>query len=162
PPGLINLPHRTDVFVGRADELLQLDAAWAPTGRVVVYAIHGLGGVGKSALAAEWAALHADEHTITWSISADSPTDIEEGLARLASALQPELADAPMKTLTERAVQWLACHDRWLLVLDNVQRPADIQWLLARATTGKFIVTSRLATGWHSITSTVIRLDVLS
>jgi tetratricopeptide (TPR) repeat protein len=162
PPGLVNLPHRTDLFVGRTDELLQLDAALAPTGRVVVHAVHGLGGVGKSALAARWAALHADEHSVTWSISADTPADIEEGLARLASALQPELADAPMKMLTERAVQWLACHDRWLLVLDNVQRPADIQWLLARATTGKFVVTSRLAIGWHPITAAVIRLDVLS
>jgi tetratricopeptide (TPR) repeat protein len=162
PPGLVNLPHRTDVFVGRADELLRLDAALVPAGPVVVHAVHGLGGVGKSALAAQWAALHVGEHIITWSISAESPADIEEGLAKLASALQPELANAPMKMLTERAVQWLACHDKWLLVLDNVQRPADIQWLLARATTGKFLVTSRLATGWYPITSTVIRLDVLT
>jgi tetratricopeptide (TPR) repeat protein len=162
PPGLVNLPHRTDAFVGRTDELERLDAIMDPAGKAVLYAVHGLGGVGKSALAAQWAGLHAVEHCLTWSITADSPTAIEKGLADLALGLQPELAGMKLQLLTERAVQWLACHDGWLLVLDNVQRPSDIQWLLGRAPRGRYLVTSRLATGWHPITSEVIRLDVLT
>jgi tetratricopeptide (TPR) repeat protein len=162
PPGLINLPHRTDAFVGRNDELERLDAIMDRAGKAVLYAVHGLGGVGKSALAAQWAGLHATEHCLTWSITADSPTAIEKGLADLAVGLQPELAGMHLTLLTERAVQWLACHDGWLLLLDNVQRPADIQWLLGRAPSGRYLVTTRLATGWYPITSTVIHLDVLS
>ena len=161
-PGLANLPHRTDAFVGRADELEQLNSVMGQAGKAIVYAVHGLGGVGKSALASQWAVLHAMEHCLTWSVTADSPAAIEKGLADLAVGLQPELAGMQLQLLTERAVQWLACHDGWLLLLDNVQRPSDIQWLLGRAPRGRYLVTSRLATGWHPITSAVIRLDVLT
>ena len=58
PAGLSNLP-RPGLFVGRAGELARLDAAMAGPGGVVVQAVHGLGGVGKSTLAARWAAAHA-------------------------------------------------------------------------------------------------------
>ena len=61
PPGLANLPVRPGLFVGRAEELARLDAALAGPGGVVVQAVHGLGGIGKSTLAAHWAAAHAGD-----------------------------------------------------------------------------------------------------
>ncbi|MCO5999688.1 tetratricopeptide repeat protein [Actinoallomurus rhizosphaericola] len=169
PPGLPpNLPFRIAMFVGREQELARLDAALATAGGVVVHALHGLGGVGKSTLAAHWAAAHADQHTLTWWITADSQADITQGLADLAQALQPALAavspGGEAVGLQERAgwaVRWLACHTGWLVVLDNVTHPSHIQELVAAATGGRFLITSRLATGWHHVTSARIRLDVL-
>ena len=62
-----------------------------------------------------------------WWITADTPAAIEAGLAALAVAVQPALSRAlPLEALVEWALQWLACHDGWLLVLDNVNDPADI------------------------------------
>ena len=55
PPGLGNLPGRPGLFVGRTTALDRLDTALAGPGGVVVQAVHGLGGIGKSALAAHWA-----------------------------------------------------------------------------------------------------------
>lgn len=161
PPGLDDLPARPAPFVGRTRELDRLDSALTAPGQVVVQAVHGLGGIGKSTLAAHWAATRARGHTpIRW-INADSPTGVQQGLADLATALQPALAQAlPVEKLAERAVQWLATHTGWLLILDNVNNPEDIAPLLARATTGRFLITSRLATTWHQAT-TVVRLDVL-
>ena len=69
PAGLSNLP-RPGLFVGRESELAQLDAAMTGPGGVVVQAVHGLGGVGKSTLAAEWAAARAAEYSLTWWITA--------------------------------------------------------------------------------------------
>jgi tetratricopeptide (TPR) repeat protein len=160
--GLVKLPSPTRTFVGRSDELAKLGETLSLEGRVVLQVLHGLGGIGKSALATQWASLHATEYSLTWWITADTPSRIEEGLAELAVALQPELAGMRLHLLTERAVQWLGCHTGWLLVLDNVSRPADIQWLLSRVKTGRFLVTSRLAIGWHSVTSAVLSLDVLT
>jgi tetratricopeptide (TPR) repeat protein len=162
PDGLDDLPTRPGPFVGRARELDRLDAALTTPGQVVVQAVHGLGGIGKSTLAAHWAATRgARGHApIRW-INADTPAGIEQGLANLATALQPALAQAlPVEKLAERALQWLATHTGWLLILDNVNNPADIAPLLARATTGRFLITSRIATTWHQAT-TVVRLDVL-
>ena len=79
PPGLGNLPVRPGLFVGRAGELARLDAALAGPGGVVVQAVHGLGGIGKSTLAAHWAAAHASDYTLTWWITADTPAGIDAG-----------------------------------------------------------------------------------
>ena len=161
PPGLRNLPVRPGLFIGRARELARLDEALARPGGVVVQAVHGLGGIGKSTLAAHWAAAHASDYTLTWWITAGTPAAIDAGLAALAAALQPALSDVlPLEALREGAVQWLAAHQGWLLVLDNVTDPADIAQLLARAPAGRYLITSRRATGWHA-TAVPVRLDVL-
>ena len=161
PPGLANLPSRPGLFVGRAGELARLDAALAGPGGVVVQAVHGLGGIGKSTLAAHWAAAHASDYTLTWWITAATPADIDAGLAALATALQPALSGVlPLEVLREGAVQWLAARQGWLLILDNVTDPADVAPLLARAPAGRYLITTRRATGWHA-TAVPVRLDVL-
>ena len=160
PAGLSNLP-RPGLFVGRASELARLDAALAGPGGVVVQAVHGLGGVGKSTLAARWAAAHAAEYLLTWWITAATPADIDAGLAALAVALQPALTGVlPLEALREGAVQWLAARSGWLVILDNVTDPADVAPLLARAPAGRYLITSRRASGWHG-TAVPVRLDVL-
>ncbi|WKV70143.1 tetratricopeptide repeat protein [Streptomyces sp. PCS3-D2] len=163
PRGMDDLPYLPGHFVGRESELQALDAALKGSGQVRLQAVHGLGGVGKSALAAHWVATRAHSHKlrpVRW-ITADSPAGVEQGLAALAVALQPALAKVlTTAALAEYALQWLAGHTGWLLVLDNVTDPADIAALLARAPGGRFLITSRLATVWTTAT-TVIRLDVL-
>ncbi|MGW4365490.1 FxSxx-COOH system tetratricopeptide repeat protein, partial [Nocardia takedensis] len=161
PAGIDNLPLLPGVFVGRASELARLDTVLAAPGQVVVQAVHGLGGVGKSTLVAQWAATRDGEYSPVRWITAESATAVEQGLADLADALHPALAQAfPVEQRAEKAVQWLATHTGWMLILDNVNDPADIASLLARAGTGRVIITSRLAAGWRTGT-TVVRLDVL-
>jgi tetratricopeptide (TPR) repeat protein len=162
PPGLTNVLKLPRPFIGRGRELALLDRTVLDPGAVVVQAVHGLGGIGKSALAAHWAATRATEYSPAWWVTADSPASIDTGLALLATALQPALAQVlSQEALRERALQWLATHDGWLLVLDNVADPADIEPLLARAATGRILITSRRATGWHGV-ATPVALDVLS
>ncbi|MFD6531905.1 tetratricopeptide repeat protein [Streptomyces sp. NPDC060184] len=159
--GLSNLP-RGALFVGRSAELDALDAAFEAPGGVVLRAVSGLGGVGKSALAARWAARHATAR-LRWWINADSPAGVETGLAGLARALQPGLTGLPQELQRERALAWLAAHDDWLLVLDNVNHPDDVSPLLDRlGGGGRVLVTTRLATGWHHLTATTVRLGVFA
>ena len=94
PAGLSNLA-RPGLFVGRAYELARLDAALAGPGGVVVQAVRGLGGVGKSTLAA--AARWAADYVVTWWITAATPADVDAGLAGLAVALQPRSRVPPAR-----------------------------------------------------------------
>jgi hypothetical protein len=98
---------------------------------------------------------------VTWWITAVTPADIDAELAALAVALQPALTGVlPLEALREGAVQWLAAHCGWLVILDNVTDPADVAPLLARASAGRYLLTSRRASGWHG-TAVPVRLDVL-
>ncbi|MFJ5228265.1 tetratricopeptide repeat protein [Kitasatospora sp. NPDC088391] len=161
PPGLADLPSRQAAFVGRERELALLDAAFEVPGAAVVQAVHGLGGIGKSALAAAWAERWArGGRPVRW-ITADGPEALEAGLAELARVLQPELSALPPEQLGERAVQWLAAHEDCLLVLDNVEDPGDVSRLLGRLRTTRVLITTRRATGWHD-TATAVPLDVLA
>ncbi|GAA2766553.1 FxSxx-COOH system tetratricopeptide repeat protein [Streptomyces paradoxus] len=161
PPGVVRLPALRASFVGRARELALLDDALTGSGAAVVHAVHGLGGVGKSTLAAQWAATRTEVANPIWWITADSSGALAAGLAALAAALQPALSQLPQDQLKERALQWLAGHDGWLLILDNVTDPGDVQPLLAHADKGRILITSRRASGWHD-TGVPIHLDTLA
>ena len=141
---LVKLPLPTRLFVGREREIGLLDGAPG------VVCVHGLGGIGKSTLVAKWARDEAAELNPVWWITADTPAAIDAGLTGLGIAMQPELADVlSPQALRERALQWLAAHEGWLIVLDDVSEPADVEPLLERAPGGRFVITSRRATGWH-------------
>ncbi len=101
-PGLVNLPVRPDLFVGRDQVLADLRAALTAGSGLVVVTVAGLGGVGKSTLAAQYAATCSGDHALVWWITADTPATIEAGLAALAVALQPTLSRAlPLEALRE-------------------------------------------------------------
>ncbi|MFG2447533.1 tetratricopeptide repeat protein [Nocardia fluminea] len=163
PPGLGNLPDFRGRFVGREHELDRLDAVLDEGGgQVVVSAVHGLGGIGKSTLVAYWAATRPHEHAPVWWITADTTLAVEQGLARLATALQPGWGRVlAVEELAERGLQWLATHTGWLLILDNVDNLTTVAPVLARVGAGgRVVLTSRRASGWWTGT-TVVRLDVL-
>lgn len=125
-PGLSRVPLDTALFVGRTGELEQLETVLRGCGRAAVVAVHGLGGVGKSTLAARFAHSYADRFGFRWWITADSPTALDTGLVKLAETVQPATADQSAKQRSALGVRWLATHDDWLLVLDNVTRECPV------------------------------------
>ncbi|WP_433720976.1 tetratricopeptide repeat protein [Actinoplanes sp. CA-051413] len=158
PPGLDNLPPASAVFEGRDVAALD-DVLVRGSGQAAVL---GLGGVGKSELAAHYARAFRARHSLVWWITADTAANVQLGLAALTSRLHPvaTLADA-----RSWALGWLQTHRDWLLVLDNVEDVADIEALLAQvAGRGRVVVTTRRDLGtarWARLGLTPLRLGVL-
>lgn len=148
-------------FVGREGELRELHEGLRSGTGLIAQAVAGLGGVGKSALAAHYTELHRGDYGPVWWIAADGPEQIEAGLAALAVRLVPELSSAPAPDAAAWARSWLGCHDGWLLVLDDVTAPEHVRELVGELGGGRFLITSRLVTGWQELAARPVRLAVL-
>ncbi|WP_327265349.1 tetratricopeptide repeat protein [Streptomyces sp. NBC_01232] len=148
-------------FVGRERELSDLHTVLQSGTGLIAQTVAGLGGVGKSALACRYAQMRQDAYSPVWWITADSPDRIEAGLAALAVRMVPELNSAPLPDAAAWARSWLACHDGWLLILDDVAAPADVQELIGSLGTGRFLITSRLAEGWQDLVDRPVTLGAM-
>lgn len=162
PPGTHNLPAPPPkIFVGRSDALAQLDGSPAQ-GRttVVTQTVHGLGGVGKTALALQYAHTRLHRYRLVWWIAADTAESVLDGLAQLARQLTgADYGSLTVAEAADRAVAWLQAHPGWLLVLDNAENPADLHSLLGRLHhAGHVLITSRYREGWSA---TLVPLPVL-
>ena len=162
-PGTHNLPRLpTRVFVGRGSALSKLSGALAgDASAVVTQAVYGLGGVGKSELALQYAVARRADYPLIWWITAEDTAQVQAGLAALAARLCRQVATAGTTAeAAEWGIGWLQAHQGWLLILDNVSDPDDVEPLLGQLPGGHILITTRRDAGWDRIASPV-RLDVL-
>ena len=149
PERVLLLGPRPPVLVGREDLLAEIGRRLArrPAAdeRPLVVAVHGLGGVGKTSLAAEYVHRHAAEYGVVCRLPAQDPAVLAVAFADLAVALgvrndSTQNAD-PVKqvhaALADRAT-------RWMLFLDNVEDPSHaLRELIPPVGDGGVLVTSR-------------------
>jgi hypothetical protein len=141
PGPVSNLPSRNPNFTGREELLdtltrnLQGGSVAAVVGQPLgaqsapadcgVQALAGMGGVGKSQLALEYAHRHAADYQLRWWIPSEEALGIPTALAALARQLglgeQADQEETVAKVLAE-----LGRRDRWLLIFDNAVHPKDL------------------------------------
>ncbi|MET8386496.1 tetratricopeptide repeat protein [Streptosporangium canum] len=162
--GVCFLPREpAAVFVGREQVLAVLRQALEDDHAQVVISqvVYGLGGVGKSELALQYAAAHRDRYAVVWWITADSVAQIQSGLAALAGRLHPPVRLAgTVEDAADWVIGWLQTHSGWLLVLDNVEDPEHVRPLLGQLSGGRMVITTRRDVRWGGQRRPV-RLDVL-
>lgn len=159
PPVWGNVPARNPGFTGRDQMLTDVRAALLDGGRAVVQALAGMGGVGKTQLAAEYAHRFASDYDIVWWIAAEQASLLGEQVATLAEELGCSELGAGLLKTRWAVLRELRGRDRWLLVFDNAEDPEDIApWLPGGA--GHVLITSR-AHQWTEI-AVPVEIDVLA
>lgn len=160
-----NLPARVSDFVGRDVELAHLEQAreGIPGPRPVFRAAHalvGVGGIGKTTLAVEFAHRRAADYTALLFVPADSPDALDRGLAdlcRLPGIDLPEATDPRLSVRREAVYRWLGAHPGWLLILDAMDtEPAAAH--LARLLASSDNCGHVLFTGRRAVWSTNVRV----
>jgi DNA-binding SARP family transcriptional activator/Flp pilus assembly protein TadD len=145
------LPHNVSGFVGREAELSRLDRMLAEGGEsVLISAVAGTAGVGKTALAVRWAhrvkarfpdgQLYVDLR----GYGPDRPSSPGDVLAGFLRALGMDATAIPQE-LSERAARFRTLVDqkRLLVVLDNARSADQVRPLVPGTPRSFVVVTSR-------------------
>ncbi|TWU08223.1 DUF7779 domain-containing protein [Stieleria varia] len=165
-----NLPYPSidTLLKGRQADLGQLQDRLAPqhSRTVSLSSIHGLGGIGKTRLAVEYAWRNAQRYRALLFVTADTPQDFTQNLSELVS---PDVLDLPdafasvdQKKRLAAVLKWLRENERWLLIIDNVDTESAAQLVektIGSLCNGHVLITSRIAT-WSPAVQTV-ELSVL-
>ena len=169
-PNPFGVPYlRNRYFAGREAVLEQLHEQLLQTSAAAmtqVQAISGLGGIGKTQTAVEYAyRYHLDEpfYTTVFWVTADTAVNLATNFSAIADQLALPGAQSLIQDDKITAVRaWLNTHPNWLLIFDNADRPDWLTaWMPANAN-GKVLLTSRASEFAHLGIDEPIALDVLS
>ncbi|MFF0394716.1 FxSxx-COOH system tetratricopeptide repeat protein [Streptomyces sp. NPDC005248] len=157
------VPRRNTRFTGRERLLGDTYHAFQGAGRGAgVVTFHGMSGVGKTQLAAEYVYRFGSEYDVVWWVPADRRALYRQKLAELA----PELG---LPTGAEYGERLRAVRDslrrgdpysHWLLVLDGADEPEHI-WDLVPTGAGHVLITSRNPE-WGEHNSNLVEVPVYS
>lgn len=147
-PRIWNVGPRNATFTGRNSVLESLRSQLTSKGSAVVLpvALHGLGGVGKTQVALEYAHRFKADYDLVWWINAEVPGFINESLGDLAGRLGVRVGES-LPDAAREALETLrlgrAPYQRWLLIYDNARDPADLRDNYIPSGPGHVLITSR-------------------
>src|SRR5450755_635431 len=152
-PPIWNVPYpHNPLFTGREELLTQLAStlhAGQPTALSQPQAISGLGGIGKTQLALEYAYRYrGDYQAVLWA-QADTRENLNSSYLAIAALLNlPEKDEQESARVITAVKVWLQTHKGWLLILDNADDLALAHEFLPPSVGGYVLLTTRAqATG---------------
>jgi len=149
-----NIPYPLNPnFTGRESLLNSLRNALISGGTTALTqtkTVTGLGGVGKTQLALEYAYRHINDYEVIWWVRSEEPAILANDYIELADRLGLEKGSGKTEELIDAVRQWFENNAGWLLIFDNAQSPSDLTRYLPKIGSGHVIVTSRNP-NWESL-----------
>ncbi|WP_054564444.1 FxSxx-COOH system tetratricopeptide repeat protein [Frankia sp. R43] len=135
-----NVPGRPVRFVGRESLLERVHGALSGSARVALVALDGMGGVGKTSVALEYAHRYADGFEVVWWVPSERAELVGQHVAGLAGSLGLPVGSEP-------GTVWSALGQlgSWLVVFDNVDDDESVRAVagFVPSAGGRVLVTSR-------------------
>jgi hypothetical protein len=160
-PTIWHVPYqRNRFFTGREDVLAQLRHALQVDATVALshpQGISGLGGIGKTQAALEYAYRYRTNYDAILWVRADSVTSLISSLVELGNVLElPERNEQKQEAIIQAVLRWLRYHTNWLLIYDNIEDLSIAEPFLPKSGSGHLLFTTRM----HALGGLAQRLDI--
>jgi hypothetical protein len=158
-------------FVDRPSDMAELEQTLLPRrqyGRQKVFVLYGLGGIGKTQLAVEFARRHYRKFSSVFWLDSRTEDSLKQSIATCASRIpEGQIAESSraysatsagdVNAVVRDVMSWLSQPDNmdWLIIFDNVDRERgganadpnayDVTRYLPGADHGSVLITTRLA-----------------
>jgi tetratricopeptide (TPR) repeat protein/DNA-binding XRE family transcriptional regulator len=138
---------RNPCFTGRETVLQTLHSLLDNKASVALTqasALSGLGGIGKTQVAIEYAYRYVYEYSAVFWLAAETSESLMGSLQLLADQVKlPEREGKDQSRLVAGVRRWLTTHQNWLVIADNVEDLDLLQSLLSSPRTGMLLLTTR-------------------
>lgn len=159
-----NLDPRNQRFTGREADLVDVRHRLLTSGggQVSTVALQGMGGVGKSQIALEYAHRFRAAYDVVWWIKADPVTFVDGQLSELGLRLRLPLGETGAAVENARtvldALSRNPLYRRWLLIFDNAEDTDGVVPYMPKGS-GHILVTSRKP-NWGGTAAASVPVDV--
>ena len=135
-------------FTGRTDKLHNIyDTFFEKTDNLSKrQAITGLGGVGKTAIALEYAYRYSVKYDTIWWITADNQNNILKSFREFALDKKLITKFSESEEILRAVSNWFLTNEKWLFIYDNADADDYEQWLkdyLPQGNNGHTLITTR-------------------
>jgi len=161
----IDLPYAENPYFTGRTEILDLIYNNFQSGNNIakVQLLRGLGGVGKSSIALQYAYTHKDEYDFVWWVNAESSDSVLFSYKKFLLELEIISEDDEEAVIIRAMELWFMRNKKWLFIYDNADA-MDIGggWLekyLPKKRNGHMLVTTR---SWDSYIGRVINIALFT
>lgn len=145
-PSVWNLPRRNPNFTGRVQALEDIRESLNKGHNTALtqQALYGLGGIGKTQIAMEYAFQQSASYDLVWWLRAEVPSSLIADYIALATELElSEKSESDQELIVQAVRKWLDKHQGWLLIFDNAKDAKSIRNYLPESSGGHVLITSR-------------------
>ncbi len=143
-PPIWHVPYRRNLFFTGREAILQRLHEGFYRENPPAQALSGLGGIGKTQTALEYCFRYSDAYQAIFWVRADSRETLLVDIVAIAGALDlPEKDLQDQNSISGAVKQWLRSHQRWLLILDNIEDLELVDACIPLVHQGSVLLTTR-------------------